>query len=292
MCKHYTSHVTFSPTQCACWMMCDTTLAQVLLRVIPSMCHAPEWLFVLSSILTLHSSFVSPIFHFILLNFDFYLFLFHVDVFGARSPVHFAQWGVWPVGQQRLSNISNSDEVHRRYQNNTYVTLMYCWRNRMMITGTWMEKENCLMHGQTSQDSSYWTKGHLKDIQGPGRDWRENKTTSRPDNVWPGMWDAYVWCSEKQSKTKVGYLEIKACGKLEIPMPSSLPCKTPIHGSGETCRSIGKHKTKYACIAEADESMRIRLEGVQHRYHEDPVSAKGINSVSHYHLVHKFIPMP
>ena len=75
-------------------------------------------------------------------------------------------------------------------------------------------------------------------------------------------------------------------------MPSALPCKTPINGSGETCRSIGKHKTKYACIAEADESMRIRLEGVPHRCHEDHIAAKGINSLRHYNLVHKFIPMP
>ena len=28
--------------------------------------------------------------------------------------------------------------------------------------------------------------------------------------------------------------------------------------------------------------MRIRLEGVPHRYHEDHISAKGINSLSHY----------
>ena len=39
-----------------------------------------------SSTLSSHSSFVSPIFFFILLNFDFHLFLFHVDVAGARSP--------------------------------------------------------------------------------------------------------------------------------------------------------------------------------------------------------------
>ena len=38
--------------------------------------------------------------------------------------------------------------------------------------------------------------------------------------------------------------------------------------------------------------MRIPLDGVPHRYHEDSVSAKGINSVSHYNLVHKLILMP
>ena len=41
-CKQYTSHVTLSPTQRTRLMMCVTTLAQVLVRVIPSMCHAPE----------------------------------------------------------------------------------------------------------------------------------------------------------------------------------------------------------------------------------------------------------
>ena len=97
-CKQYTSHVTFSRSQRALVMMCETTLAQVCVRVIPSMCHAPEWLSVLSSILTLLSSASFSIFHFFL-NLDFYLFLFHVDVFGARSFVHFAQWGVWHLGQ-------------------------------------------------------------------------------------------------------------------------------------------------------------------------------------------------
>ena len=45
----------------------------------------------LSSTLALHSSFVSPIFHFILGNFDFYLFFVHVVVAGARTTVHFDQ---------------------------------------------------------------------------------------------------------------------------------------------------------------------------------------------------------
>ena len=75
-------------------------------------------------------------------------------------------------------------------------------------------------------------------------------------------------------------------------MPVAMLFKTPAHCRGETCRNIGKHKTKYACIFDVNESMRIRLEGVPHRYHEDHVSAIVINSLSHYNLVHKFIPMP
>ena len=65
-----------------------------------------------------------------------------------------------------------------------------------------------------------------------------------------------------------------------------------MNSRGETCRTIGKHRTKYVCIVDADEFMRMRLEGVPHRYHEDHISAKGINSLSHYNLVHKFVPMP
>ena len=72
--------------------------------------------------------------------------------------------------------------------------------------------------------------------------------------------------------------------KLEIPMPAAMPCETPANCRGETCRSIGKHKTEYACIVDADESMRIRLEGAPHRYHEDHISAKGINSLNHYNF--------
>ena len=75
-------------------------------------------------------------------------------------------------------------------------------------------------------------------------------------------------------------------------MPAAMPCKTPANCSGETCRSIGKRKIKYACIVDVDESMRITLESVPHRNHEDHISAKGINSLGHHNLVHKFIPMP
>ena len=52
--------------------------------------------------------------------------------------------------------------------------------------------------------------------------------------------------------------------KLEIAMPPAMPCETPVNCRGETCRSIGKSKTKYACFVDAYETMSIRLEGVPH----------------------------
>ena len=62
-------------------------------------------------------------------------------------------------------------------------------------------------------------------------------------------------------------------GKLEVPMPAARPCKIPLTSSGEIHRHIWKRKTKYACIVDADESMRIRLVGVPQRYHEDHIAA-------------------
>ena len=75
-------------------------------------------------------------------------------------------------------------------------------------------------------------------------------------------------------------------------MPAAMPCKIPIKSSGGTCRSIGKRKTKYACIVDADESTRPRLDAAGHKPHQDHITAKGTNSMTHYSLVHKFIPMP
>ena len=41
----------------------------------------------------------------------------------------------------------------------------------------------------------------------------------------------------------------KACRKLVIPMPEAMSCETSLcRSSRETCRTIGEHKTKYACI--------------------------------------------
>ena len=51
-------------------------------------------------------------------------------------------------------------------------------------------------------------------------------------------------------------------------------------------------ETEYACIVEADGSARKRLEGTLHKDHEDHIAGKGINSLNHYNLVYKFIPMP
>ena len=88
-------------------------------------------------------------------------------------------------------------------------------------------------------------------------------------------------------------LTVKAARrKLEVPMPPAMPYKILIKSSGETHRKIEKRKTKYACIVDADESTRPRLEGAGHEPQQGHITAKGTNSTTHYSLVYKFIPMP
>ena len=62
----------------------------------------------------------------------------------------------------------------------------------------------------------------------------------------------------------------------------------------KNCGSGGfnKVKTKLACFLEADESTRLRMGNSMPHYHEDHITGKGDNSLQHYNLVHKFIPMP
>ena len=46
------------------------------------------------------------------------------------------------------------------------------------------------------------------------------------------------------------------------------------------------------CILEANESTRMRMGNSIPHHHEDHIAGKGENSLQHYNLVHKFIPMP
>ena len=131
--------------------------------------------------------------------------------------------------------------------------------------------------------------------------------------------EVYVWCIETQRKATFWVIEKpkldnarklrgiffiepgdeefkrtmkNARRKLAIPMPAATLCWLQLHQRPETCGTVGQHKTKYACIAEANESLRIRMEGSQSKNHEEHIAGKGMNSLSHYNLVYKFIPMP
>ena len=52
-----------------------------------------------------------------------------------------------------------------------------------------------------------------------------------------------------------------------------------------------KIKTRFACILEVGESTSMCMGNSIPHYHEDHTAGKGENSLQHYNLVHKFIPM-
>ena len=81
--------------------------------------------------------------------------------------------------------------------------------------------------------------------------------------------------------------------KLETPMAPAVPCKTSKKSKhGETRGKTNEFKSKLACILEASESTRLRMEESLPNYHEDHIAGKGDNSLQHCNLVHKFMPMP
>ena len=67
-------------------------------------------------------------------------------------------------------------------------------------------------------------------------------------------------------------------------------CKKNKHG--ETRSKTNDFKSQFACILEANESTRLRMEESLPNHHEDHIAGKGDNSLQDYNLVHNFIPMP
>ena len=131
------------------------------------------------------------------------------------------------------------------------------------------------------------------------------QATSRPDFLWHQIWSSTSTAAQKKGKqqwtvekTKLenarklsdiyfivpddkefnGYINTK--GKVAIPMKAAILCKLKTTKSSHQHReidsgSIKVQKSKHACIVEAHESY----------------CGEGFNSLSHYKLVRKFVPL-
>ena len=80
--------------------------------------------------------------------------------------------------------------------------------------------------------------------------------------------------------------------KLELPMEAAMLCKLKTHQYREICGESDNRTSKRACIVEAHESTRKRLESTLPQDHEDCIVGKGFNSTRTTILAHKFVPMP
>ena len=66
-------------------------------------------------------------------------------------------------------------------------------------------------------------------------------------------------------------------------------CKKSKHR--ETRGKTNDFKSKFACLLEASESTRMRMEESLPNFHEEHIAGRGDNSLQHYTVVLKFIPM-
>ena len=157
---------------------------------------------------------------------------------------------------------------------------------------------------EKAPDGYTWSGGRLT----------RKQLTSRPDHLWPELWksmgknaklkEKQKWAEEKIHLDNARKLRgtnfidpedkeyketIKnARKKLETSVAPAMPCKIMKNcGNGSD-----KYTTKLACILEANESTRMRMGNSAPHNHEDHIAGKGENSLQHYNLVHKFIPMP
>ena len=206
------------------------------------------------------------------------------------------------------SIISYSTEIHRRDQGYKYI--LGCMEKNIdnYWSDAWTGSTRLTILDEKPPVGFAWS----------GRRLTRKQTTSRPDRLWPEIWNDMSHASKRKEKPKWAiekpkldtarklrgiylidlddeeFKEIRknARRKLEVPVPAAMLCETPREECRETCNGTENCKTKDACIVEADESTRKCLEGTLHKNDEDHITGKGINSLSHYNLVRKFIPMP
>ena len=130
----------------------------------------------------------------------------------------------------------------------------------------------------------------------------KRQVTSRPDHLCPELWtklgrsaelkEKQKWSNEKPKLDNAGRLrgiyfidpedkEFKenirnARKKLETPMAPSMRCNTCKKSKNvETRGKTNEIKSKLACILEASESTRLRMEESLPNYHEDHIAGKG-----------------
>ena len=123
------------------------------------------------------------------------------------------------------------------------------------LSDAWTVFIRFILLNQRPPDGYTWSGGRLT----------RKQNTSRPDDVWPDMWTRMSDAVKKKAKQRLAIekskldnvrqlrgiyfiepndeqfkLIIKAARrKLEVPMPTAMPCKIPIKSSGETHRNIG-----------------------------------------------------
>ena len=147
----------------------------------------------------------------------------------------------------------------------------------------------------------------------------KRQATSKPEHLWPELWKTMGKNAKLKGKQKwsietpklgnagrfrgIYFIDLEdkefketirnVRKNLETPMAPAMLCKTCKKSKkGKTHSKTNDFKSKFACILDASESTRVRMGESLPNQHEDHLAVKGDNSLQHYNLVHKFIPMP
>ena len=210
-----------------------------------------------------------------------------------------------------------SSEIHRRDQSYKYILGCNAGEKYRWLLERWW-KSSIVRYVDK------FHKMHRVEWETPdGNTWPRRRltrkqTTSRPDTLWPEIWKDISDASKLKEKQEMGHRKTEKLDnarklrgnkfidpddgefkdimkdvrrKLEVPMPAAKLCKIQPEKYKETSRAEKDCKTKYACISEADESTRMRKERIYSQESWKSYCRKK-KKLSHYNLVHKFIPMP
>ena len=177
------------------------------------------------------------------------------------------------------------------------------------LSDSWTGFTQFTLLGEKPPEGYMWSRVRLT----------RKQLTIRPDHLWREIWktmgkhaklkEKQKWSHEKLHLENARKLrgiyfidpedkEFKetiknARKKLETSVAPAMPCKTCKKSkNGETRSKTNDFKSKFACILEASESTRLRMEESLPNYQEDLIAGKGDNSLQHYNLVHTYNPMP
>ena len=134
-------------------------------------------------------------------------------------------------------------------------------RSALMIIGTLMALETCLILGQVSHSLLYWKKKLLTDICGPGRDWRESSWHPRQTiygqssgNQWDRM---SSWRRSKSGLMKSSILKTHENCEESVSLTQT---KRNLKKPSRMLVRIWKHQVLLLCLAK----LWRRIVGVVH----------------------------
>ena len=175
-----------------------------------------------------------------------------------------------------------------------------------MIIGTSMGQEMCLTIGQVSLSSLYWMKNQIfvfreeinkktADIQDRsfmartlGENGKAKVVTWKNQNSM--MQEEFISLTLRTRNSRRQWRMPARNWKYQwLPLCFARWARTV--RIGWLVGEFNEIKSKLACILEASESTRLRMVESLPNHHEDHILGKGANSLQHYNLVHKFIPM-